>query len=127
MWKLLEPRSTAARTSGTDFEARRVKELASGREGRPASAGSLSVRIADDELGALEPLAIIDLGAREVLDAHGIDEQFDAQIFHAGVAVLLLLVEFEPVLHARATAALHEYAQLEVGVAFTLDEVTHLA
>src|SRR3954467_524202 len=106
MWKLLEPRSTAARTSGTDFEARRVKELASGREGGTASAGSLSVRIADDELGAVEPLAVIDPRTGEVLDAHRVDEEFDTEILHAGVAVLFLLVEFESVLHSRAAPAL---------------------
>src|SRR5512138_2333919 len=129
MWKLLEPRSTAARTSGTDFEARRAtcRVSASGGERGTASAGSLGVRIADDELRAVEPFAVVDFRTGEVLDAHRIDEQLHPEVLDARVAVLFLLVEFESVLHARAPAALHEHAQLEVGVAFAADKVAHLA
>src|SRR5689334_22595852 len=129
MWKLLEPRSTAARTSGTDFEARRAtcRVSASGGERRTASAGSLSVRIADDELGAVEAFAVVDLRTGEVLDAHRVDQQFHPEILDAGIAVLLLFVELEAVLHARATTALHEHAQLEVRVAFAPDQVADLA
>src|SRR3982750_4447210 len=129
MWKLLEPRSTAARMSGTDFEACRAtcRVSRSGRERRAAAAGGLRVRIADDELRSVEPFAVVDFRAGEVLDAHRIDEQLDAEVLDAGVAVLFLLVEFETVLHARAPASLHEHAQLEVGVSFSLDEVADLA
>src|SRR5512138_63901 len=104
MWKLLEPRSTAARTSGTDFEARRAtcRVSASGGERGTASAGSLGVRIADDELGSVEAFAVVDLRAREVLDAHRVDEQLHAEVLDAGVAFLFLLVELEAVLHSRA-------------------------
>src|SRR6187549_906791 len=104
MWKLLEPRSTAARTSGMDFGARRVKEIASGREGRTASAGGLRVRIADHELRAVQALAIVDLRSRQVLDAHRVDQQLDALVLDARIAILLCLIELEAVLHARATA-----------------------
>src|SRR6187549_3533574 len=127
MWKLLEPRSTAARTSGTDFGARRVKESASGRERGAASAGGLRVRIADHELRAVETFAVVDLRAGQVLDAHGIDQQLDAEILDAGIAVLFLLVELEAVLHSRAATALHEHAQLEVRVALAADQVADLA
>src|SRR6187399_814027 len=127
MWKLLEPRSTAARTSGTDFGARRVKECASGREGRAASAGGLRVRIADHELRAVQALAVVDLRAGEVLDAHRVDQQLHALVLDAGIAVLLVFVELEAVLHARATATLDEHTQLEIGVAFAANQVAHLA
>src|SRR5882672_1900763 len=98
--------------SGTDFEARRATFSvgASGGERRAASAGSLSVRIADDELRAVEAFAVVDLRAGQVLNAHGIDQQLHAKIFDAGIAVLFLLVELEAVLHPRTTAALHEHA-----------------
>src|SRR4051812_21845468 len=101
MWKLLEPRSTAASTSGTDFGARRVKDLVSGGERRAATAGGLRVRVANHELRAIETLPVIDFRAGQILNAHGIDEQFDAQVFDAGIAILFLLVELESVLHAR--------------------------
>src|SRR5436190_6175245 len=126
MWKLLEPRSTAASTSGTDFGARRVKDQASGGEGRAATASGLRVRIANHELGAVETFAIVDFRAGKVLDAHRIDEQLDAQVLDAGVSVLLLFVELEAVLHTRATAALHENAQLEVRIPFAANQVTDL-
>src|SRR6185295_16356792 len=127
MWKLLEPRSTAARTSGTDFGARRVKERASGGERRAASAGGLRVRIADHELRAVQAFAVIDLRAGQVLDAHRVDQQLHALVFHAGIAILFGLVELETVLHTRATATLNEHPQLEVRIAFATDQVADLA
>src|SRR6186713_134488 len=127
MWKLLEPRSTAARTSGTDFGARRVKESASGRERGAASAGGLRVRITDHELRAVQAFAVVDLRAGQVLDAHRIDQQLHALVLHAGITVLLVLVELEAVLHARATTTLDEHAQLEVRIALATDQVADLA
>src|SRR5688572_19508402 len=139
MWKLLEPRSTAARTSGTgrapvlgrSISAGRTAATrtpgASGRERGAAAAGGGRVRVADDELGAVETFAIVDLGATEVLHAHGIDQQLHALVLDAGVAVLDLLVELEAVLQSRAAAALHEDPQHEVGIAFAADEIAHLA
>src|SRR6188472_4173760 len=116
MWKLLEPRSTAASTSGTDFGARRVKDQASGGEGRAATASGLRVRIADHKLGAVETFAIVDFRAGAVPDGHRDDWQLDAQVLDVCVAVLFLFVELEAVLHTRATAALDENAQLEVRI-----------
>src|SRR4029079_4217942 len=122
MWKLLEPRSTAARTSGMDFGARRVKECASGRERRTAPAGGLRVRITDHELCAVQAFAVVDLRAGQVLDAHRVDQQLHALVLDAGVAVLLVLVKLEAILHARAAATLDEHPQLEVGIAFATDQ-----
>src|SRR5690242_10717497 len=127
MWKLLEPRSTAARTSGTAFRARRVKETASGGEGGAAAAGCLRVGIADHELRAVETFAIVDLRAGQVLDAHGIDQQLHALVLHTGIAFLLVFVELESVLHARTTAALDEHPELEIRIAFAADQVADLA
>src|ERR1700686_4083728 len=143
MWKLLLPKSTAARTSGIGREAGRALGLASadravtaagtrdaagsGGEGRAAATGGGRLRVADHELRALEPLAVIDLGAGEVLHAHRIDQQLHAQVLHAGVAVLDLLVELEAVLQPRAAATLHEHAQHELRVPLATDQVPDLA
>src|SRR5262245_31619341 len=124
MWKLLEPRSTAASTSGT-LRAEGLRRAsageravgagltrdagASGGERRAASARRRGVRIADDELRAVQAFAVVDFGARQVLDAHGIHQELDPLVLDTGVAILLLLVEFEAVLQAGAAAPLHEH------------------
>src|SRR5262249_58163665 len=84
---------------------------ASGRgETGAAATGRGGVRVADHELGALEALAVIDLGAAEVLHAHRVDDELHALVLDAGVTLLQLLVELEAVLQSRAAAALHENA-----------------
>src|SRR5690606_27193532 len=149
MWKLLDPRSTAAMTSGTRERAMPKGWTLSGRErgrvsrrtgwfaartcdqrshgeGRTATAGCGRAGVADHELGAFDVLAIIDFGARQVLNAHRIDPQRDAPVVDARIALFLVLIESETVLNARAAAALHEDAQLEVRVGFLADQLTHL-
>src|SRR5579883_839699 len=141
-WKLLEPRSTAARTSGTGRAERsgsafwlsrtglpwRTRPVpASGGEGRPAAAGGGGVGVADDELRAVQPLAVVDLRAHQVLHAHGIDQELHAEVLDAGIPVLNLLIELESVLKPGAPAALNEDAQHQLGIAFATDEVAHLA
>ena len=76
----------------------------------------VALGIADHELRAIEAVAKIDLGAAQVVDAHRIDQQLDALVLDAGVAVLQLFVELEAVLQARAAAALHEDAQHQRGL-----------
>src|SRR5512138_109425 len=142
MWKLLEPRSTAASTSGTvraegvslasagdrAVGASLTRDAgASGGEGGTATARRRGVRVADDELGAVQAFAIVDLGAGEIHDAHGIDEELHTLVFHAGVPLLGLLVELEAVLKPGAAAALHENAQHQLRVALPADEIAHLA
>src|SRR6266513_3011797 len=143
MWKLLLPRSTAARTSGTGRGAMRTLErnsasravtagptrdaAGSGGEGRAAATGGGRVRVADHELRTIEPLAVVDLGTAEVLHAHRIHQQLHAQVLDTGVAVLDLLVELEAVLQPRAAATLHEHAQHELRVALATDQVPDLA
>src|SRR5580658_188977 len=145
MWKLLEPRSTAASTSGTarwlvrgaERRAERFLESASAGgtlrvasgccEGRAAPTGGGCVRIADHELRALETFAVVDLRTGEVLHAHGVDDELHALVLDAGVAVLDLLIELEAVLQPRAAAALHVHPQHELRVALATDEVPDLA
>src|SRR5512132_4167115 len=112
MWKLFEPRSTAARTSGTLFRAtgKRVGQRLgvsredSGGERRAAAAGRRGVRITDHELRALEVFLVVDLGTRQVLDAHRIDQQADPLVQDAGVALFRVFVEREAILETRTAA-----------------------
>ena len=110
----VRPASEPGRTAG------------SGGEARAAAAGRLRVRILDHELRAFEPFLIVDLGADEVLVAHRVDQQRDAALFHRGVVLVHDLVEREAVLEARAAATGHEHAQLEVGIAFLVDQRPYL-
>src|SRR5690606_22037714 len=130
-WKLLEPRSTAASTSGTRCTRRLKGSTApgsrSGRERGAAAAGGVRVGVADDELRAFQTLAVVDLRAVEVLEAHGIDQQLDAQLLDRGVAFLRGLVELEAVLHARTAAALHIDPQHQRRIALVADQLGHLA
>jgi hypothetical protein len=85
------------------------------------------VGIANDELRAGQILAVVDLGALEVLHAQGIYEEHDAAVRDLRVAFLYLFVEGEAVLKPGTTAALDVDAQLEIRVAFLLDEQADLA
>src|SRR5208337_2928687 len=97
------------------------------RERRSAAAGRGSVRIADDKLGAFQAVTEINLRAAQILHAHRIDQQLHALVLDTGVAVLNLLIEFEPILETGAAAALHEDAQLQLRVALTTDQIADLA
>src|SRR5262245_16384489 len=95
-------------------------------ERRPAAAGALRVRILDHELRAFQAFLVVDLGADQVLVAHRIDEQGDAVLLHRGVVLVLHLVEGEAVLEARAAAAGDEYTELELRIAFLVDQLLDL-
>src|SRR6201996_5776621 len=98
MWKLLEPRSTAASTSGTTLprliRLQGFQALLSGERG-PATAGGFGVGIADDKLRALQIFLVVDLGAHQVLRAHRIDQQLHAALLHAEIALFDFLIEGE--------------------------------
>src|SRR4030088_648652 len=113
MWKRLLPKSTPARGGGRGggggggwglawgdraVTAAGTRDAAdSGGEGRAAATGRGRLRVADHELRAVEPLAVVDLGAGEVLHAHRIDQQLHAQVLDADIAVLDLLIQLEAV------------------------------
>src|SRR5579863_9489124 len=99
----------------------------SDRERGAAAARRGGIGIADHELRAFQAFAVVDLGARQVLEAHGVHQQGDALVLHTGVAFFALLVEGEAVLEAGAAAAGDEHAQLEGDVALLLDQLFHLA
>ncbi len=98
----------------------------SGREARPATAGGGGVRVLDDELGALQVFLVVDLGAHQILVAHGVDQQRHAVLGHRRVVFVGDFVEGEAVLEAGTTATLHKNAQFEFGVALFGDQVRHL-
>src|SRR5579871_5503908 len=138
MWKLFDPRSTAARMSGTGWTAGAAAALAgaagltparpvSSGEGGSAPASRRGVGIADHELRTLEAIAVIDLRTRQILNTHGIDQQLHALILDAGIPVLELLVELEPVLKAGTAPALHEHPKHQLGVPFPANEIADLA
>jgi sugar O-acyltransferase (sialic acid O-acetyltransferase NeuD family) len=74
-----------------------------GRKRGAAAAGGGRVRVLDDELRALQALAVIDFRAREVLVAHRVDQQLHAVLLHHRVVLVLHLVEGEAVLKARSS------------------------
>ena len=102
--------------------------FAQGSDGkrRTAAAGRRGVRIADHELRALEVFAVVDLRAHQVLEAHRIDDQLHALVLDTGVAFLDVFVKGETVLKSRAASALHEDAQLQVGIRFPTDQLADL-
>src|ERR1700739_2098885 len=57
--------------------------LATCRNRRAAAAGRGRVRVLDHELGALDVLLVVDLGAHQILVAHRIDQQGDAVPLHS--------------------------------------------
>src|SRR5262245_11061680 len=105
MWKLLEPRSTPAMLWGASraatprpLAAQRaggrsviaavccISGARSDRERGPAAAGRDRVRIADDELRALEVFLVVDLRSREILNAHRVNDELDTEVLDAGIA-----------------------------------------
>ena len=80
-------------------------------EGGAAAAGRHRIGIVDDELSAAQVVLEVDLGADEVLVAHGIDEKRHTALFHHGVVGVLDLVERKAVLYrACGIDGIHLYA-----------------
>src|SRR5450631_3364481 len=120
----LLPASAVARTRAAGLTR---ASLPSDREGRAAPACRRGLRISDHELGTLEAFPIVDLGARQILHAHGINEELDAEIFNAGIAIADLLVELEAIREPGAAAALYEHPQHELRITLALDKSPDLA
>src|SRR6218665_2027400 len=108
------------------YERLRAAVRRSCRKARTAAAGGGRVRVLDDELRALQVFLVVDLGADQVLVAHRIDQQRDTVLGHRSVVFVGDLIEGETVLKARAAAALHEHAQLELRVALLGNQLRHL-
>ena len=81
-------------------------------KGGAATAGCRRIRVANNELGALQVFLIVDLRTHEVLHAHWINNQSYAEVLNLAVTVFDLLVEGESVLKSRTTAAGDEHPKL---------------
>ncbi|CAK0763441.1 hypothetical protein CCP4SC76_3920018 [Gammaproteobacteria bacterium] len=90
------------------------------------AAGGAGIGIANDELGPLQAFGVVDLGAHQVLQAHGIDQQLDALRDDLGIPVLKHFVECETILESGATAALDIHPQHQAGIVFLLDQAGDL-
>src|SRR5262249_19387324 len=88
--------------------------LSAGVERMPAPAGGRGIGVLDGEAAAHEVFLVVDLGALEVAEAHGVDDDLHALLLEDLVAVGGL-VEHHAVGEAGATPALHVDAQSALG------------
>src|SRR5512146_3570832 len=95
------------------------------RERRSATASRGGIRVLDNELRTFQTFGVIDLSANQILEAHRIDQQLHPVLAHPGVVFIDDFVEREAILEAGAAAAADEHAQLQVGIAFFLDQLLH--
>lgn len=92
-------------------------------EWRATTASGFRVRIADNELRALQAFGVVDFGTDQVLVAHRVDKESEAGFFNLKIIVVFDFVESEAVLKAWAAAAVNEYAQFQIGVVFFGNQV----
>ena len=95
-------------------------------ERRAAAARRRRVRVLDREAAAGHGVDEIDFGALEIADADRVDEQPDAVRLVHLIAGAAALFDHQPVLEARAAAALHEYAQAAAGLALFGEQLVDL-
>ena len=97
-------------------------------QGKGCGPGILGVCIGgghEGELRAFGIFLIIDFGTAKILQAHGIDQQHDTVLLHRRVVFIDRLVERKTVLKSGAAAARDKDAQLEIHVAFFIDQLLH--
>src|SRR5262249_10261003 len=118
-------RYRANRATGTFTTSRRARRRGPraptpervGLEGVAAAAGALDLRVLHREPGAIEAVHVVDLGARDVLDALGIDEDADPVRLVDQVAVLLGVLPAQLVGETRTAAAHDPEPQPPLGLA----------
>src|SRR5919106_5718623 len=79
-----------------------------------AAAAALDVGVVDGEAGAHEAVDVVELGAHDVRNAHGVDEHPDALGLEDLVVVGDLVVEVDAVLETGAASGPHADTQREV-------------
>src|SRR6185369_8979720 len=99
---------------GVPVVVRSASALAAGVERVAAAAGGGGVGVLDREAAAHQVFLVVDLGALEVAQAHGIHDDLDTFLLEDLVA-LGGLVEHHPVGKARAAAALDVDPQAALG------------
>src|SRR5829696_1643087 len=97
-------------------------------EGRTAPARGLGVRVADGEAAARQAVHEIDFGALQVANADRIDEEPHAVRLDGlvGFGLGLAFLDHQPVLEARAAAALDEYPEAGVELVLLREELGDL-
>ncbi len=75
---------------------------------------------------AFQRLLVIDLCAHQVLETHRVDQEGNALLHHGRVVLVDRFVEGKTVLEARAPSSRYEHAQLQIGVAFLIEQITNL-
>ena len=93
-------------------------------ERRAAAARRRRVGVLDREATAGHRVDEVDLGALQVADTDRVDEQPDAVRLEHLVTDAAAFLDHEPVLEARAAAALDEHAQAAAGLTLFIDPVS---
>ena len=75
----------------------------------------------------MQILEVVDLGAHEVLEAHGIYQELHPRVLHHDVVFRLAVLEQEAVLEAGAAATLDVDAKQRLGEVSLRDELAHFA
>ena len=70
------------------------------REAAATTASGSCVGVTDNKLRTFKALGVIDLGTGQILEAHWIDQQFDAFFLDFGIAILQRLVKGEAILES---------------------------
>src|SRR5436853_5169118 len=102
--------------SGRLFMPAHPAEGMSDVERATASAGRGRVRILDREAATRHRVDEVDLGALEIADAHGIDEELHAVGLEHLIANAAVLFDHQPVLESGTAAPLHEHAESAAGL-----------
>src|SRR5690606_583658 len=82
-----------------------------------AAAGRCGIGVANDKLRTFEIVFVIDFGTKEVLKAHGIDQELNTFFVDGGVVLVDGFIKGEAILETRTTTPLNKHTQFEVGVA----------
>src|SRR5690606_22387279 len=89
---------------------------------RAATTGGAGVGVVDNEARALQPFLVVHLGARQILEAHGINHQPDAVPLDDGIVLGQFVIEGEAVLETGASPTGDEHPQTQAIIALFLDQ-----
>src|SRR5688572_22449895 len=95
-------------------------------ERRTAAAGGGRLRILDREAAAGDGIHEVHFGALQVADADRVHEQADAVRLEDLVASPVAFLDHQPVLEARAAAALHEHSKAAADLALFGEQLVDL-
>ena len=91
-------------------------------KGRTTTTGGCSIRIANDELSALQIFRVIHLGSHQILETEWVDQQGDAVIINGDIVLGLFFIKRKSVLKPGTAAATDIDAQFQLWIPFLQDE-----